>query len=194
MVQRVVCLVSLLNKKLPIYRQDYIYNDQPLKHKSTPGVQAPQETRNPLHSITWVFGGCPFVFIFSWTKVASGPWGPPKVLKFNLQDCNPGELHTGEKGTFTNLKIPPILERSLQNLQVSLPLSVLRATTHTTSACENLCTPLCGEQNMRSLWEPDISTAMSNNLQAELARPQPQNRVRAKYSMAAFPKMFTFRE
>jgi hypothetical protein len=34
---------------------------------------------------------------------------------------------------------------------------------------------------------------MSNNLQAELAQPQLQKGARAKCSMAAFPKMFTFR-
>jgi hypothetical protein len=35
---------------------------------------------------------------------------------------------------------------------------------------------------------------MSNNLQAELARPQPQKIARAKCSTAAFPKVFMFRE
>jgi hypothetical protein len=47
---------------------------------------------------------------------------------------------------------------------------------------------------MRSLRELDISTAMPNNLQAELAQPQPQKGARTKYSTAAFPKMLTFRE
>jgi hypothetical protein len=47
---------------------------------------------------------------------------------------------------------------------------------------------------MRSLWECNISTAMSNNLQAELAQPQPQKGARAKCSTAAFPKMFMFKE
>jgi hypothetical protein len=47
---------------------------------------------------------------------------------------------------------------------------------------------------MRSLRELDISTAMSNNLQAELAWPQPQKGTRAKCSMTAFPKMFMFIE
>jgi hypothetical protein len=51
---------------------------------------------------------------------------------------------------------------------------------------------LCGEWSMRSLWELDISTDTSNNLQAELAQPQLQNGARAKCSMAAFPKRFTF--
>jgi hypothetical protein len=45
----------------------------------------------------------------------------------------------------------------------------------------------CGEQSMRS-------TAMPNNIQAELAQPQPQKGVGAKCSMAASPKMFTFRQ
>jgi hypothetical protein len=38
------------------------------------------------------------------------------------------------------------------------------------------------------------STAMPNNIQAELAQPQPQKGVGAKCSMAASPKMFTFRQ
>jgi hypothetical protein len=38
------------------------------------------------------------------------------------------------------------------------------------------------------------STAMSNNLQAELAQPQLQKGARAKCSIAAFPKIFTFKE
>jgi hypothetical protein len=48
----------------------------------------------------------------------------------------------------------------------------------------------CGEQIMRT----DMSTATPNNLQAELAQPQPQKGVRAKCTTAAFPKMFTFKE
>jgi hypothetical protein len=45
---------------------------------------------------------------------------------------------------------------------------------------------------MKSQWERDISTAVSNNLQAELAQTQPQKG--AKCSTAVFPKIFTFRE
>jgi hypothetical protein len=47
---------------------------------------------------------------------------------------------------------------------------------------------------MRSLGELDISTAVSNNQQAEFGRPQLQKSARAKCSTAAFPKVFTFRE
>jgi hypothetical protein len=39
---------------------------------------------------------------------------------------------------------------------------------------------------MRNLQELDISTAMSNNLQAELAQPQLQKGVRAKCSTGCF--------
>jgi hypothetical protein len=46
---------------------------------------------------------------------------------------------------------------------------------------------------MRSLLEPDISTAMSSNPQAEFAMTSATEEREGKCSTAAFPKMFMFR-
>jgi hypothetical protein len=54
------------------------------------------------------------------------------------------------------------------------------------SSC--MCSPLsvCGEWIMRSLWEPDISIVVLNDLQAEFVWPQPQKRVRGKMQHSCF--------
>jgi hypothetical protein len=49
-----------------------------------------------------------------------------------------------------------------------------------------------GKQIMRSLWEPDISTAVSNNQQAEFGTATEESEVQ-NAAPAAFPKLFTCR-